>query len=267
MFHKMAKKRGAKTVLWGCSVEPSAIEQPAIAKDLANYDLITARETISYEALKKVNPNTVLVCDTAFLLEVRPSALPDDFLEGNTIGINLSPMVMKKESKAGMALANYEALIGHIIKSTDASIALIPHVVWNDTDDREAMESLYKKFANTGRVCKVTDRTCEELKYVISKCSFFVGARTHATIAAYSTCVPTLVVGYSVKARGIARDLFDDENGYVLPVQELTKPEELTNSFIRLYDKNDEIQRHLVDIIPSYKAQSSKANEALSKLC
>ncbi len=52
--------------------------------------------------------------------------------------------------------------------------------------------------------------------------------RTHATIAAYSTGVPTLVVGYSVKARGIARDLFGTEDGYVLPVQQLKESDELT---------------------------------------
>ena len=38
---------------------------------------------------------------------------------------------------------------------------------------------------------------------------------------AYSSCVPTLVVGYSVKARGIARDIFGTEDRYVLPVQSL----------------------------------------------
>lgn len=56
----------------------------------------------------------------------------------------------------------------------------------------------------------------------------FIGARTHATIAAYSSLVPTLVVGYSVKARGIARDLFGTEKNYVLPVQLLRKEEDLT---------------------------------------
>ena len=65
-----------------------------------------------------------------------------------------------------------------------------------------------EKYKDSGRVCIVDDCNCMQLKYDISKCRFFVGARTHATIAAYSTCVPTLVVGYSVKSRGIARDLF-----------------------------------------------------------
>lgn len=63
----------------------------------------------------------------------------------------------------------------------------------------------------------------------------FIGARTHATIAAYSSCVPTLVVGYSIKARGIAKDLFGTDEGYVLPVQALAKKEDLVNAFDWLY--------------------------------
>ena len=63
----------------------------------------------------------------------------------------------------------------------------------------------------TGRVVFFEDHNCMELKGIISKCRFFVGARTHSTIAAYSMGIPTLVVGYSVKARGIARDLLGGE--------------------------------------------------------
>ena len=88
MFHEMAKHRGAKTVLWGCSVEPETVALPEIAKDLAQYDFITARETISYEALKKVNPNTVLVADPAFCLDTVKLSLPDGFIDGNTVGIS-----------------------------------------------------------------------------------------------------------------------------------------------------------------------------------
>lgn len=78
---------------------------------------------------------------------------------------------------------------------------------------------------------EIADATCEELKGFISRCRLFVGARTHATIAAYSTCVPTLVAGYSVKARGIAKDLFGSEENYVLPVQSLKNKDDLVKGF------------------------------------
>ena len=77
----------------------------------------------------------------------------------------------------------------------------------------------------------IEDSPAEVLKGYISRCSFFVGARTHSTIAAYSTGVPTLVIGYSVKSRGIATDLFGTYDNYVLPVQELDDPQALIRSY------------------------------------
>ena len=112
----------------------------------------------------------------------------------------------------------------------------------------------------------VEDHNCMELKGIISQCSFFVGARTHATIAAYSTGVPTLVVGYSVKARGIARDLFGTEDGYVLPVQQLKESNELTQAFIRLYEKRDAVRTHLNEMLPGYIARSDEARKALEDI-
>lgn len=266
MFHEMAKRRGAKTVLWGCSVEPEVAKRPEIARDLANYDLITARETISYEALKAVNPNTVLVADPAFCLCPQPTALPEGFVPGNTVGINLSPMAMELETVPGMAYDNYAHLIRHILGRTDMQVALIPHVIWDGGDDRRPLRRLYEAFADTGRVCMVTDRSCTELKTIISQCRFFLGARTHATIAAYSSGVPTLVLGYSVKSRGIARDLFGTEEGYVLPVQNLRRPEELTEAFVKLVKKEDTIRSGLAECLPGFLSRAVQAAAHLESL-
>lgn len=263
MFHEMAKARGTKTVLWGCSVEPELIKDPKIAQDLANYDLICARETISYNALKTVNSNTILVADPAFCLPMVETVMPEGFVPGNTVGINLSPMAMERESIPGMAYENYNHLIRYILDNTDMSVALIPHVIWADGDDRIPLMRLYNAFVDTGRVCMVTDRNCLELKSVISKCRFFLGARTHSTIAAYSTGVPTLVMGYSVKARGIARDLFGTEEGYVLPVQSLKEPGELTIAFADMVKHEEEIRGHMATVLPSYINKAYHAGDFL----
>ena len=70
-----------------------------------------------------------------------------------------------------------------------------------------------------------------ELKGYIARCRFFIGARTHSTIAAYSSGVPTLVLGYSVKSKGIAKDLFGTYENYVLTVQQLKEYSELGRAF------------------------------------
>ncbi|MBE6730274.1 MAG: polysaccharide pyruvyl transferase family protein [Ruminococcaceae bacterium] len=266
MLHEMLKKRGAKTVLWGCSVEPKITEESEIAADLARYDLIAARETISYEALKKVNSNTILVSDPAFVLQPKECKLPDGFVSGNTVGLNLSPMAMDLETQKGIAFENYKKLINYLIDKTDMQVALIPHVVWEDGDDRIPLRKLYEEFKDTKRVIMVEDHTCRELKYIISKCRFFIGARTHATIAAYSSCVPTLVLGYSVKSRGIARDLFGSEENYVLPVQNLKCSDELAKGFDWLMKNELKIKEHLKNIMPEYKEKAVIAKDLLSKI-
>ncbi len=247
MLHNMMIERGAKTVLWGCSVEPEVANRPEIMTDLKHYDLITARETITYETLKAINPNTILVPDPAFLLDTKETKLPERFIEGNTVGINLSPMVIGSEKISGITWKNYEKLVESILDDTDMNIAFIPHVVWKNGDDREPLRKLYDQFKNSGRVCMVEDHSCEELKYIISKCRFFVGARTHATIAAYSSCVPTLALGYSIKAKGIARDLFGTEDGYLLSVQSLREDNHLSSAFGLIYEKDTEIKKNLMD--------------------
>ena len=180
-------KAGIKTVLWGCSVEPKLIENPEIANDLALYDAIVARESITYEAVKRVQKNAFLAPDPAFFMEAKACELDERFSNSIVIGLNISPMIMSNESVSGMAYKNYRNLIQHILDSTDANIALIPHVVWASNDDRTALERLYNDFGQNPRLILVGDHTAPELKYIISKCAFFVGARTNATIAAYSS--------------------------------------------------------------------------------
>ena len=163
-------------------------------------------------------------------------------------------------------MENYEGLIKHIIDTTDMQVALIPHVIWETNDDRKPLKVLYDRFKHTGRVVMLEDHNCMELKGYISRCRFFIGARTHATIAAYSTCVPTLVIGYSVKAKGIAKDIFGTYENYVLPVQALSNKYDLINGFqwIKYNEKN--IVKHLNEFIPQYKENTFIGKEKIKEL-
>lgn len=264
-YNEILHKKGAKTVLWGCSVEPELTKDPAIAKDLARYDLITARETISYEALKAVNPNTHLVADPAFTLERRDLPLPTSWVEGKMVGINASPLILQSGDGA-LVMEAYRNLIRRILDTTDCSIVLVPHVTLDNSDDRNALVPLYEEFRPTGRVLMLGDHNCMELKGFIARCRFFIGARTHATIAAYSNCVPTLVLGYSVKSRGIARDLFGSEENYVIPVQGMTDPNTLAEGFGWLLEHEQDIRSHLEAAMPAYRSRSMEAGELIRRL-
>ena len=259
-------RQGIKTVLWGCSIEPDVAAEAAVAEDLRRYTIVAARESITYAAVKSAGAKVVQMPDPAFCMSPEACGIDERFQRNEIIGINISPMIIHNEKSQGAAYTNYKALIQHILNHTDAHIALIPHVVWANNDDRIPLKQLYDDFGQNQRLILVDDHTAPELKYIISQCSFFVGARTHATIAAYSTGVPTLVVGYSVKARGIARDLFGTEDGYVLPVQQLKESDELARAFVRLYEKRDAIRAYLNETLPGYIARADEARKALEEL-
>ena len=261
-------RAGAKTILWGCSLEPELLKDPAVVEDMRRYALITPRESITAKALHEAGivDNVRLFPDPAFALEAEEIKLPERFAVGRTIGINVSPMIVRHEKSAGITLANYRRLIDHILQTTDNCVALIPHVMWNYNDDRLTLQELYRGFEAEERVMIFPDMSCRKLKYIISQCRAFIGARTHATIAAYSSRVPTLVVGYSVKARGIARDLFGTEENYVLPVQALESPDELIGAYDWMMEREGEIRERLKSMMPEYCARAGEAGREIRRI-
>ena len=88
-----------------------------------------------------------------------------------------------------------------------------------------------------------------------------ITARTHASIAAYSSCIPVLVLGYSVKSRGIARDIFGTDENYVLPVQGLKSDDSVVDAFLWLEDHCAEVQNHLKMVMPQYIERSRSAGK------
>lgn len=263
LVNRMIDGAGVKRILWGASVEPDSL-CGQLLDDIKGFYKIWARESLTYEALvAKGLKQTILLPDPAFALEKKCLPLPEGFVEGNTVGINVSPLIIGCETSEGVTLNNYIRLIEYIISNTDMNVALIPHVVWSHNDDRKPLGHLYNMFKDSGRVCMIEDHNCEELKGYISRCRFMVTARTHASIAAYSTCVPTLVVGYSVKARGIAKDLFGTDKNYVIPVQSLKEEKDLLEAFKWLQNNEASVRNHLNAFIPEYTARLNSVHDLI----
>ena len=295
----MFNHQGIPTVLIGCSIEPGLLKSetegglpdtergglsaPALLEDLGRYQFILARESITYNALLAAGLPADKVClvpDPAFTLPAEKPILPEGFLPGRTIGLNLSPMVEGLEKESGIARESFRQLIRHILETTDDPVCLIPHVVWARNDDRIPLRQLYEEFKDTGRVLWAEDRSARQLKGLIAQCRLFIGARTHATIAAYSSGVPTLVLGYSVKARGIAKDLFEltdpaeeteraaenhELRHYVLPVQELNSPQELISAYDWLDEHEHELREKLRERLPQYIDAAKQNAERIRK--
>lgn len=254
-------KKGSKSVLWGCSINSDELENTKVVADLERYSLITARESLTYELLKQrlSNPRIEYVPDTAFLLPTSKIALPNGFIEGKTIGVNVSPVILENSQNKAEVLNGFVELVNHIIETTDYQIALIPHVAIQGNDDREILRMIYDRCKDQNRMILVEDANCTILKGYIARCNMFIGARTHATIAAYSSLVPTLVIGYSVKSLGIATDLFGTNENYVLPVQSISNGSELIKGFDWLDKNQDAIKERLKEIMPQYIARIEQA--------
>ena len=206
-----------------------------------------------------------MIPDSAFNLKTEKIEFPQ--IEGKeVIGINISPMILKYEEKENITYKNYFNLVKSILEETNYSVALITHVTNNTGGDYTVNEKLYHDFSEyKDRIILVPEMKAENIKYIISKCKIFIGARTHATIAAYSNSVPTLVVGYSVKARGIAKDLFGTYDNYVIPVQSLREENDLVSAFKWIEERKENIKKELQEKIPSYKSRINNIAEPLKK--
>ena len=267
-LERKIKKLGKKMMLWGCSVEPEDIPGE-MAEHLSLFDVITVRDPISYKALIEngVKSKIVRCADPAFLLPAENWKMPEGWYEGRMIGLNFSPMVMGNvKGKEQTRKAVYE-LVEYILATGD-NVALIPHVRLSFSNDMEELRPVYEQFKNSDRVLLIDDKTlnARQLKYCISKCRIFVGARTHATIAAYSTGVPTLSIGYSVKARGIARDLFGCEEGMTISVKELAGTTKLIDAYRYINDNAEALHQRLVHIMPEYSQKALASGEAFQNL-
>lgn len=259
----------AKTILYDCSQNIDNISQ-SLCEDIGRFSAFTVRETETERNFVKYfgRERVFYFPDPAFVMPMEKVPLPFGFEESNTIGINISNLIMGKKFGApeDIVLANYKGVIDYILDNTSYNVLFIQHVI-NNGYDLEATRKLYSFYDTNKRVSILQSELLNamQVKYIISKLSFLITARTHASIAAYSTIVPTLVVGYSVKAIGIANDIFGENERYVIPVRSMINENDLLNKFIYILEHENEIKEHLREIIPEYKIKALMFGSILSR--
>lgn len=206
--------------------------------------------------------NIFLFPDPAFILKAEACKLPSCFASGKVVGINISNFVSSEDGFNTLFGKNLIKLIDYIIENTSYHILLVPHVFWGAQDDRIICNLVKDRYISKKRI-SLLDADCLnycQLRYVISNCTIFMGARTHAVISAYSTCVPTVAIGYSIKSRGIAKDLQLPETTLVDGVH-LINDQQLLNAFQYVNDHKLEIRKHLENIISEYTSQVWEAKK------
>lgn len=255
--NKKIKQSGGVSVLWGCSIEKDRIDDKLI-KDIKRYDLITARESITYESLKNAGvENVYLYPDPAFTLPTQETG----YDLKNTVGINISPYMFDCSSDREEMKKSVHELLDWILDETDMNILFISHVEKVKNSDTQIITQICREYLDNSKVRLLSATyNCMETKDVISRCRFFVGARTHATIAAYSSCVPTLVIGYSVKALGIAKDIWGKKENLVIDTRAMEKGG-LLKKFQYMYENEKELREYLESFMPEYIKQAWEAGK------
>jgi len=232
----LAMDMGKPVFLWGASVGPFERERHFVAtirEHLSRLRQIYVRESVSYRYLTETLSleNVGLMVDPAFTLVPQVTDCspwwPEDAGSG-IAGLNISPLI-ERYRQSGQDLASEAGLfVRALVEEKGYGVLLVPHVVpfsgRQKNNDEAYMARILQACSDLAPRVSMSpsNLNASQLKYVISRLRFFIGARTHATIAALSSGVPTVSIAYSVKAVGINRDLFGDEP-VVLPTPEVSR--------------------------------------------
>lgn len=266
----LKKECRGKLFLYDCSLNKDSVTEKFI-EEAKMFDAFSVREHQTLENLKGKydGDNLHYFPDPAFIMPPQSVELPYYWKTNNMVGVNLSTLIVGSSYGSGLndkVIGAYKYMMDKILEETQFDIVLIPHVM--KRKDLAILEKIKELYKSNGRVHLISneDYKSPELKYIISNCRFFVGARTHATIAAYSSCVPTLVLGYSTKSVGIAQDLFGAEEGYVISVKDVKQKEDLWNVFKNIIQNEKEIKASLQEKIPHYQEKVHSMATLFKKL-
>jgi polysaccharide pyruvyl transferase WcaK-like protein len=216
-------------VIWGASVGPFD-RDPGFARVIHEHlrrevTAIFVREERSRSYLERhgIAENVYLMPDPAFVMDPEPVGRVDmgfELPEG-AIGLNLSPL-MARHVTGGNRDAWERMGIDitcELLRRYDRPILLIPHVTSPHSDDHLLLSRIKCHVADNRVAIVPRTLSAAKTKYIISRLSCLVAARTHATIASFSTCVPTVSLAYSRKAWGINEMMFGHTSHVIAPTE------------------------------------------------
>lgn len=176
--------------------------------------VVASRDRISSEAARALGRADVIeASDVALRLPYVPPA-PSAHVAPVKVGINVSGLLMgggyTGKNEFGLKM-DYPGMVRDLIRYFQShpdgcEVHLVPHVIvrsgaMQGEDDFRASEALAAEFPGT--VLAPAFDTPSEAKSYIAGMDFFMGARMHACIAAFSSGVPVVPMAYSRKFEGL----------------------------------------------------------------
>lgn len=226
---------------------------------LGSYEVI-ARDEQSFHCVKDLTGrDPILSTDVAFFLPYKRKNIESDKI---LVGINPSGLLWcggyngENQFELSVDYQNYcVGLIRKLIDSRKYDIYLIAHVAaptnsteiavgHNADNDLIACNALHKMFPDT-KVVDIFDSAISA-KSFISGMDAFIGARMHATIAAYSSGVPVIPFSYSRKFEGLYDFL---EYPYVISGRQLKTDEAIVKT-IKYLEEQELMKKAINDFKP-----------------
>ena len=277
---RLAMTHNLPVAIWGASIGPFTsdpeYERWATGR-LRKLSLLCARETETLAYLDSIGlkENVILTADPAFHLEPSACELPAAIelaLKEGCVGINLSPLMHRYIHNDG--LTSFEKSLSawiriaadtvrNLLNQFSGPVLLIPHVI-SETGDVYRDDYLF--LCKIAQLVQAPERVlvlgpnlnAAQTKYVIGRVRMFAGARTHSTLAAISSGVPTICLGYSMKARGITKDVYGHLD-WLVKGQDLVNPSILCERLVSLGNQESAIRLHLERVNPVFRQRAMDA--------
>lgn len=223
-------------------------------KSIRNSNLVMARDRQSYNyVLKNVSEQKHVdeYVDVAFFLPYHRRMFDKNYVH---VGLNISALLWNggytRDNQFGLR-TDYQHLVHSIIdyflSLENVKVHLIPHVVLGEHDvenDYEVSCKLYNEYDNPNLLLSEFFLGPIEAKNYISGMDFFLGARMHSTIAAFSSGVPVVPMAYSRKFNGLFIDTLDYPHMVDMKVD---SEERILESICELFERKNILKGKIAD--------------------
>lgn len=264
--HRIARLLNKKYALLPQTIGPftnDKIKQLAI-KSIEKASLVFARDFQSFDFVNKNTKQKSIfeAIDVAFFMPYKKQKFSDDSIN---VGLNISSLLWYggylKNNQFGLKI-NYQELVYSIIdyfmKLPNIKIHIVPHVVLQNSDvenDYEVSYYLVNEYDRDKIILAPFFLTPIIAKNYISGLDFFIGARMHATIAAFSSGVPVFPLAYSRKFNGLFKDTLN-YNYMADMVNE--KQEEILSQMKRAFTNRKELKNIIKERMNSVVKEREK---------
>ena len=266
---RYVKKHHSAFVIWGASIGPF-VSGSKFEKLISNHfntdiDLIFAREeeTVKYLGSIGVNKNVSLFADPAFMMQPEECSNKIGFeLPEKYLCINFSDLMAVYVTDGNIEewLKICAETIDSLAIKSSLPMVFIPHV----KSDYEFMQRIYPLLKNKDSVLLANKNlNASEMKWIISKSACNIACRTHSTIASFSTSVPTISLGYSIKSKGLNLQMYGHED-YLVYKKDITA-KRIIDVYKTIMNHDEEIRHSLKERNIVIKQEALKAGHCLKE--